>query len=134
MSDALREAPAAVDGSKLLEDGLSNSRGDATPSLLLSVHEVAHNAALKLSQNEAWLRAVTDCDPLVRSNDECRGQFLERFLPRAYRRALVDDDRSEMTAVFEDGVKLGGDFASGVRAVVEVALQSPEFMYLIELG
>jgi hypothetical protein len=134
MSDALREAPAAVDGSKLLEDGLGNSRDDATPALVLSVHEVAHAAALKLSQNEAWLRSVTDCDPLVRSNDECRDQFLERFLPRAYRRALVDEDRSEMTAVFENGVELGGDFASGVRAVVEVALQSPDFMYLIELG
>ena len=32
------------------------------------------------------------------------------------------------------GEALGGDFAGGVRAVVEVALQSPEFLYRVEVG
>ena len=35
---------------------------------------------------------------------------------------------------FDTGLTLGGDFASGVRAVLEVALQSPEFLYRPELG
>jgi hypothetical protein len=36
--------------------------------------------------------------------------------------------------VFARGVELGGSFAAGFRAVLEVALQSPEFLYHVEFG
>jgi hypothetical protein len=44
------------------------------------------------------------------------------------------ETRAELAAVFDTGVKLGGNFASGVRAVLEVGLQAPEFLYRSELG
>jgi len=134
MQDALREAPGVVDSSLLLGAAWPRSQDEISTNAIVAAHNVAHEAALKLSQDESLLRSIADCDWQTRSVDECRDQFLERFLPRAYRRALVTEDRDEMTAVFQTGMKLGGDFASGVRAVVEVALQSPDFMYLIELG
>jgi len=134
MADALREAPAVLDASSLPDLSLSGSPSEVTPELIRSVHTVAHDAALKLSQNDGLLRKVTDCDWLAQSSDECRDHFLERFLARVYRRPLVDEDRTEMIAVFQNGVQLGGGFESGVRAVVEVALQNPDFMYLVELG
>jgi hypothetical protein len=134
MQDALREAPVVLANSGLLDGQADDSGSEVSTQFLKRVHEAAHDAALRVSQDEALLRNLTDCDWLARSNDECRDQFLERFLPRAYRRALVDEDRSEMRAVFQNGMKIGGNFASGVRAVIEVALQSPDFMYLLELG
>jgi hypothetical protein len=97
-------------------------------------HTLAHDLALRFSQNSPTLQALSQCDPAKAGEATCRAQFLERFLARAYRRAVTDEDIAEMTPVFADGQKLGGDFSSGVRAVVEVVLQSPEFLYLIELG
>jgi len=134
MQDALREAPQLIDTGALLAPSFPHSQDEISAVAVATVHTVAHDAALKLSQDETLLRSVTGCDWHTDSSDKCRDQFLERFLPRVYRRALVAEDRDEMTAVFQTGVKLGGDFASGVRAVIEVALQSPDFMYLLELG
>ncbi|HEX2875464.1 MAG TPA: DUF1588 domain-containing protein [Polyangiaceae bacterium] len=97
-------------------------------------HALAHQLALRFSQNSQALQDLSPCDPATSGEATCQAQFLQRFLARAYRRAVTDEDIAEMTAVFAEGQKLGGNFASGVRAVVEVALQSPEFLYLVELG
>jgi hypothetical protein len=134
MQDALREAPALIDPAALRAPNWPRSQDEIGADQIAAAHAVAHDAALKLSRDETLLLGVTDCDWHTHSSDECRDRFLERFLPRVYRRALVAEDRDEMTAVFQTGVKLGGDFPSGVRAVIEVALQSPDFMYLLELG
>jgi Protein of unknown function (DUF1588)/Protein of unknown function (DUF1592)/Protein of unknown function (DUF1595)/Protein of unknown function (DUF1585) len=97
-------------------------------------HELVHDLALRFSQNEQAIQDVSQCDPASSGEASCQAQFLERFLERAYRRAVTEQDIAEMAPVFAEGRKLGGDFASGARAVVEVALQSPEFLYLLELG
>lgn len=135
VQDAVREAPELVDPAKLFERNVTWDRtSDVSPAFVLTAHALAHDVALRLSHDGAALRAISGCELLARSDATCKGQFLERFLKRTYRRAVTDEDRSEMNAVFTEGEKLGGDFASGVRAVVEVALQSPDFTYLIELG
>lgn len=101
---------------------------------LREFHELAHAVALRLSRAPAAIRALSDCDPAVSGEETCAPKFVQAFLTRAYRRAVNAEDKQEMAAVFAEGQRLGGDFASGVRAVVEVALQSPDFMYLLELG
>lgn len=58
----------------------------------------------------------------------CARRFIESFGWRAYRRPLA-------AAEVERYVQLhaaGGDFATGVRLVVEAMLQSPHFLYLVE--
>jgi hypothetical protein len=64
----------------------------------------------------------------------CEQSFITAFVPRMFRRAVDPADAGEFGAVFDAGRALGGDFASGVRAVVEVVLQSPEFLYRVEFG
>ncbi len=104
------------------------------PPQVEAFHQLAHAVALRLSQTPTAIRAVSDCDPAVSGEETCAPKFVQAFLARAYRRAVNAEDKQEMGAVFAEGKRLGGDFASGVRAVVEVALQSPDFMYLLELG
>lgn len=104
------------------------------PPRVEALHALAHDVALKLSQDAAAIRGISGCDPSDAGEQECQAQFLTSFLSRAYRRPVTDEDRAEMDAVFAEGQKLGGDFASGVRAVVEVALQNPDFVYLVEQG
>lgn len=117
------------------EDAVDDDPGSTqTLALTAALHEIAHELGQRISADAAVLRATTGCDPETAGEADCREQFLRQFLRSAFRRPVTDDDLSEMSDVFATGVSLGGDFASGVRAVVEVTLQSPEFAYLIELG
>ncbi|HVY28751.1 MAG TPA: DUF1588 domain-containing protein [Polyangiaceae bacterium] len=103
--------------------------GDAS-----DLHTWAHDAAEALSKDAPALSALGGCQESDLATIKCRDQLIERLASRAFRHALSDDERSELGEVFVDGEKLGGSFDSGVRAVIEVVLQSPEFLYLIELG
>ena len=95
-------------------------------------HEQAHDFALAATSDAAAVKAITGCDPAA-GEAACEQAFIRNFVPRVFRRAAVPDDASEFGEVFATGRRLGGDFASGVRAVVEVALQSPELLYVVEV-
>jgi Protein of unknown function (DUF1588)/Protein of unknown function (DUF1592)/Protein of unknown function (DUF1595)/Protein of unknown function (DUF1585) len=100
----------------------------------VAMHTLAHGVALELSQDAKAVQALSGCDPLVSGNETCATSFIAEFLARAYRRPVTKEDEDEMRAVFAEGERLGGEFTGGVRAVVEVTLQSPDFLYLIETG
>lgn len=110
-------------------------RASYLPNALLveRYYLLARKAAAAATGDHATLVAFCGCDPEKEGVDACRDQMIERFATRAYRRPITDEDRSELREVFRAG-QLGGDFASGVQAVVEVVLQSPDFLYLLELG
>ncbi|MES1183259.1 MAG: DUF1588 domain-containing protein [Myxococcales bacterium] len=98
------------------------------------LHGLAHDLALRVSQDGAALRKLSGCDPVKSGEATCAAAFIDAFVARAYRRPATPEDAEDMRAVFAEGKRLGGDFASGIRAVIEVTLQSPEFAYLLELG
>jgi hypothetical protein len=97
-------------------------------------HSIFHELAFKVTRDAAAASSLTGCDPSQIGEDECKRTFINGFIPKAFRRALAAVDFADFDAVFTNGQKLGGDFASGVRAVIEVALQSPEFLYRVEIG
>jgi hypothetical protein len=66
-------------------------------------------------------------------DDACAAAFVDAFGPRAFRRPLDDDDRADLLAAFSAGGDEGGPSA-GIESVLEVVLQSPEFLYRTELG
>jgi hypothetical protein len=78
------------------------------------------------------LGSLVSCDPVAQGVDACGQQFIESFGKRAYRSPLNDDDRAVLTAVFNAGKAT--DFATGVRLVIETALQAPRFLYRVEMG
>jgi len=97
-------------------------------------HRVAHDVALAASQGNPSLDAFGKCDAGAFSETSCAQKFVAAFIPRMFRRPLEADDASAFADVFAKGRELGGDYASGIRAVVEVAMQSPEFLYQVEFG
>ena len=97
-------------------------------------HGVAHDAALASTKDGASVDAFTRCDVGALGEATCAQRFIAAFIPRLFRRPLDADDAAEFTAVYAKGHDLGGTHASGVRAVIEVALQSPEFLYMVEFG
>jgi hypothetical protein len=66
-------------------------------------------------------------------DDACIGSFIDDFGARAFRRPLDDDDRADLRAAFDAG-RAEGDARTGLSSVVEVVLQSPEYLYRVEVG
>ncbi|WP_437948743.1 DUF1592 domain-containing protein [Sorangium sp. So ce296] len=63
--------------------------------------------------------------------------FVEGFGERAFRRPLTADERDAYLALFDRGKELApGDdpFVAGARAALEGFLQSPHFVYRVEVG
>src|SRR5690606_14512502 len=60
----------------------------------------------------------------------CLDEFMASFASRAYGRPPTTEEFERAARVAE----LGDDYASSVRLIVEMVLQSPHFLYVSELG
>ena len=107
----------------------------ASPSDLVRYQELATEIAQTITDDPAAVSAFTGCDSVRASQADCRHTFLETFLRRAFRRPATPDEVSYFETVLAGGAARGAQgFASGVRAVIEEVLQSPKFLYRIEVG
>ncbi len=77
--------------------------------------------------------ALLDCDPATDGEDACATSFIETFGRRAYRRPLTAAEKSAYLTVFGAG-RDAESFDFGIQVVVEAFLQSPHFLYHVELG
>ncbi|HZU82213.1 MAG TPA: DUF1592 domain-containing protein [Polyangiaceae bacterium] len=74
------------------------------------------------------------CDVATQGEAACLNGLLSTFAPRAFRRPLTDSERQRLQGVFQQEEAAGSDFGRAVQTVVEVILQSPQFLYREELG
>ncbi|MBC8070721.1 MAG: DUF1592 domain-containing protein [Deltaproteobacteria bacterium] len=100
----------------------------------------------KVDDYEASARAVaaaatTDklasyhaCVPTGAGDTACHREFAESFGRLAFRRSLTDDEATTYTAVAVAAANDLGDYDAGVRTVVATFLQSPNFLYQVEVG
>ena len=97
-----------------------------------SLVEVAENVGLEAS------RRVTDLVPCPAAavDVNCVRTFITNFATRAYRRPLQNDERDGLHRLF-DTVRAAPDplpYELAVGAVVAAVLQSPQFLYRVEIG
>lgn len=78
----------------------------------------------------------------------CVRTFIDVFGKKAYRRPLTEDEKADLFQVFRAGVELEKDvrakpedlpasaagYETGAEMVIEALLQSPQFLYRVELG
>jgi hypothetical protein len=128
--------PADVLPGEELGSGFGNDADALGVSRLLvdGYRAVAQQIAREVTVDAAAVVRVTGCDPAAVGEDACQQTFLGDFLTRAFRRPPAAEDLTAYATAFTAGKTLGGDFASGVRAVVERALQSVQFLYRVEEG
>ena len=93
--------------------------------LLSSAEELAKTAMANPAR-------LLPCNPSG-NEDACADQFIKTFGKRAFRRPLNADDVAGLTAIYKTGAAQGG-FASGIELVISTILQSPSFVYRVELG
>jgi hypothetical protein len=67
------------------------------------------------------------------ASDACRSAFVNSAGGLLFRRPLAERESAAYSALFTTVEGLGGDFTEGARAVVQALLQSPEFLYLLEI-
>ena len=80
------------------------------------------------------LSPYMDCEPAGPDDAACMTEFVQRFGRRALRRPL---DQSEMARYADLGIASAADFDSfyiGVSYVISAMLQSPSFLYQVEVG
>ena len=127
--------PTAALGDQLPKDDVGDSLF-ADPRNLLVSPDWASNAMdaaeAVAKAAAAKLQTLLPCDPAT-GEQACVDKFITGFGKRAYRRPLDQAEVAALGKVYAVGVKNGG-FAHGVEVVVRALLQSPSFLYRLELG
>ena len=100
--------------------------GDATVA--------AYRAAAIEAAAAANVPALVPCDAatITAKPADCAGKLVDALGPKAFRRALDADSRAALLALYT-AVSAQYGFETGVRAVLEELLQSPYFLYHLEL-
>lgn len=86
--------------------------------------------------DQALLEKILPAD-LPTDPAEAARAWITSFGKRAYRRPLTDDEVARYEQVFADGIAIlegGTDFERGVRLCIQAFLQSPHFLYRVELS
>ena len=90
--------------------------------------EILSDLAASLAAR-ADVAAVSGCaEP--NGSASCLDAFIRDFVERAYGRPASEDEVTRIAGV----AALGEDYATSVRLVLELVLQSPHFLYVSELG
>ncbi len=101
--------------------------GNFTTGQIQNIMAWAESVSLVFSQN---VDTALGCTPSS-SWDDCASDFASRIGRLTFRRPLDAEDLAVFQTVYEDVTLQAEDPArDGVRAIVELALESPEFWYL----
>ena len=121
--------PAEVKG-----NGFSNDAASATSTRLLidAYHSVAHDIAARATAPTAMAKLST-CDTVKTGEEACAQAFINDFGARAFRHPLESAESAAMMSIYKIG-RQGAAHADGLAAVIEMALQSPQFLYRVEYG
>lgn len=113
-------------------NGFDNNANVLTVS---SLHEekyvLVSEALAKLAvQNLSTLTG--GCDTASKGEDACAQAFAKSFGRRAFRRPTTAQDEQQLLAAYAAG-RTDGSYAEGIEVMVRAALQSPNFLYRLEL-
>jgi hypothetical protein len=64
--------------------------------------------------------------------EECAREFAQSFGRRAFRRPVTSDDEQALMTAYAAG-RTGGSYAEGIEVMIRAALQSPDFLYRLEI-
>jgi hypothetical protein len=135
--DLLADTSAPADSFPAEEVSLgfdNNAQALSVSPVLAEQYLDAAESLATTAVNTNWAKLVP-CAPTITDAaavDACGQAFIMSFGQRAYRRPPDADDVAALTAAFNAGKAT--DIVTGVRLAIEAALQSPRFLYRVELG
>jgi len=78
------------------------------------------------------LASLTTCDTKAKGEDVCALDFAKKFGRRAFRRPTTSDDEKLLMAAYSAG-RTDGSYAEGIEVMIRALLQSPDFLYRLEV-
>lgn len=118
--------------------GFDNQAAAQTVSVLLAEQYQAAAETLATRHVDRLLAMAPGCaDDEASRCDAAAADFVEQLGTRAFRRPLEPDEIERYATLFRTGTTLGEgsyDGSAGVSLVAEAMLQSPSFLYRVELG
>lgn len=121
-----------------LRDAGLQSVGASSTSLSPRGVEQYEDAAFLIAEQVAdhpdKLAAWLDCTPSGTDDADCAASFVEALGRRAWRRPLSADESATLGELLTTIATDAGDFEIGAMYAMAAILQSPEFIYRVELG
>ncbi len=114
----------------------NNAEALSVDDALWQEYRVAANAVIDLVMQDQ--QVLSKILPPAGGDDSARARsFIEQFGQRAYRRPLTEQEIKDHLELFQNAPPLfsgAAAFDAGVRLVIQAMLQSPHFLYRIELS
>jgi hypothetical protein len=105
------------------------------PSAIEQYERSAMLVAAAATLDRSALATTVPCIADTAPDDGCYASVARDFGRLAWRRPLADDEIDRTVAIANAGRELhGGDFARGLQYAIAWLLQSPDFLYAVEIG
>lgn len=91
---------------------------------------VAEQVMAEGALRDAWV----PCEPVSTADDACAGLTLAGLGERLWRRPLTEAELSVLVSLSSEAASTLGDFYAGLSYGLAAMLQSPYFLYRVELG
>lgn len=122
---------------ELVGNGFGNDADEQPISSFLAEQYgiIAGQAATRALDNASFMTKHAPCYSTVNEGTEesCSRTFIESFVTSAYRRPLLSTEVDELVQLQKD-VQAISDYKTSLSTVIEAVLQSPDFLYRVELG
>lgn len=110
----------------------------ASAALITSLEALAEEVAARAMADGATRAALVPCTPSGAADEPCFREFLQSFLPRAFRRAVTEEDIDAYAPLLayasEQNPAVDNDFYTAVELAISAAIQDPELLYRVEQG
>jgi hypothetical protein len=94
----------------------------------------AYNIAGQVMADEALRNAAISCEPAGVTDDACATEAIEALGLKLWRRPLTDGELATLVGIARDAGAILGGFDQGLEFALAAMLQSPNFVYRVELG
>ena len=118
-------------------DGLTAigaAHGSISPIGVERYEKAAFSIAKQLLEDGETRNAVVSCTPSGNTDDTCARQVLESVGLKVWRRPLTTEELDRLVGYTRDASETLSDFYGGLEFGIAALLQSPNFLFRIELG
>ncbi|WP_437930814.1 DUF1592 domain-containing protein [Sorangium sp. So ce291] len=133
--DLLGDDSAPADAFVIEEEalGFNNQAAALGVTQLLAEQLMKASEAIAARAAQDLERLLDGCDPAAQGPEACAAELIERLGKRAFRRPLTATELERLERLFAWGNDEHG-FSTGVELAIQAMLQSPHFLYRVELG
>jgi len=109
------------------------SNATISPAGAEKLERVAYDVAAQ-ALAPARRAQLVPCTPAAVSDSSCARKFVQKLGRRAFRRPLTDAELNRYTKLADDSAGALKDFHAGLEFALAGLLQSPNFLFRVELG